>query len=294
MTNKTSSPRFVLVTGATGQQGGAVARALLTSGHRVRGLTRNTDSQASRALADLGAEMVTGDFTHRDSLTAAASGVDTIFLMTTPFESGVDAETEQGLMMIDVVRDAGVGHLVFSSVASADQKTGIPHFDSKFAVEEAIVASGVPYTIIAPVYFMDNAMAPWMLDGLKAGKLSLAMPGDIALQQVATQTIGEFATAIIERRETLFSKRYDFASDELNMEDVVAIISADSENEIIYEGFPPDAMREHSEDLALMFEWFDTTGYIADIDGLKAEFPDVSWPSFAEWSSEQDWKAIGL
>jgi len=294
MNSKTSSPRFVLVTGATGQQGGAVARALLTLGHRVRGLTRNTDSQASQALADLGAEMVTGDFTHRDSLAAAASGVDTIFLMTTPFESGVDAETEQGLLMTDVAKEAGVGHLVFSSVASADQKTGIPHFDSKFAVEEAIVASGVPYTIIAPVYFMDNAMAPWMLDGLKAGKLSLAMPGDVALQQVATQTIGEFATAIIERRETVFSKRYDFASDELNMEDVVAIISAGSGNKIVFEGFPPDAMREHSEDLALMFEWFDTAGYIADIDGLKAEFPDVSWPSFAEWSSEQDWKAVGL
>ncbi len=93
----TNTPsRFVLVTGATGQQGGAVVQALLANGHRVRGLTRNTTSAAALRLAAQGVEMVAGDFTNPDALVAAARGVDAIYAMTTPFEQGVDAETAQG------------------------------------------------------------------------------------------------------------------------------------------------------------------------------------------------------
>ena len=294
MNTQSSTPRFVLVTGATGQQGGAVARALLERGHRVRGLTRNTDSQSARQLAAIGAEIVEGDFSNRDTLAAAASGVDSIFLMTTPFESGVGEETKQGLMMTDVAREAGVGHLVFSSVASADQNTGIPHFDSKYEVEKAIVASGIPYTIVAPVFFMENIMAPWTLDSMKEGKMALAMPGDVPLQHVATQSIGEFVRALIEQRDDVFGRRFDIASDELDGQTAAAIISSDAGKPIVYEGFPPAYLREQSEDFAIMFEWFDSVGYSVNVEELKAKFPDVTWPSFAQWSSQQDWNAAGL
>ena len=292
--NTPSTSRTVLVTGATGQQGGAVARALLQHGHAVRGLTRNTDSDAARALAGLGAELVQGDFTDRDSLLAAARGVDTIFLMTTPFEAGVDAEAQQGLLMADVAREAGVGHVVFSSVASADKQTGIPHFDSKYQVEEAIAASGIPYTIVAPVFFMDNVLAPWLMDSIQQGKLAMAMPGDVNLQQVSTNTIGEFVRAVIERRETVFSKRFDLAEDELTGEESVGSIARDAGTTLHYEGFPAAYLSEHNEDFAIMFEWFVSTGYSTDIPALKAAFPEVSWTTYAAWSAGVDWAAAGI
>ena len=129
-----STPKLVLVTGATGNQGGAVVRALLKQEHQVRALTRNPASPAAQRLAEQGVEIAIGDFTDHDSLVRAARSVDAIYAMTTPFEQGVEKETAQGIAMTNAAKAAGVGHLVYSSVASADRATGIPHFDSKYAV----------------------------------------------------------------------------------------------------------------------------------------------------------------
>lgn len=287
-----TSPKLVLVTGATGQQGGAVTQSLLKSGHTVRGLTRNADSPAAKRLATQGVEIVIGDFTDPESLAHAAAGVDAIFAMTTPFEQGVEAETAQGLVLTDVAKQAGVGHLVYSSVASADKQTGVPHFDSKYAVEKAIVASGVPYTIIAPVFFMDNLLQPWMSGTLNEGKLSMAMPGMRPLQQISVANIGAFAVAVIDRHDSVFGKRFDIAGDELTNDNLAAIFADVLGRPVNYEGFPPDAMRAQSEDMALMFEWFDAVGYSADIDGLRREFPEVGWQRFEEWARMQDWDVV--
>jgi len=289
MKAKSESSRFVLVTGATGHQGGAVVRALLARGHHVRGLTRNVDSPAAKSLTARGVEVATGNFTDADSLVRAAEGVDTIFAMTTPFEKGVEAETAQGLVITDAARRAGVGHLVFSSVASANRNTGIPHFDSKYAVEEAIVSSGVPYSIVAPVFFMDNFLEPWLASSLKDGKLSMAMPGGRKLQQISVTDIGAFATAIIERRTSVFGKRFDIAGDALTSDEAAVILSKIMGREIRYEGFPPSVMRAQSEDMAIMFEWFDATGYSVNIAELRREFPEVAWHDFAAWAQMQTW-----
>ena len=233
--------------------------------------------------------MAVGDFTDRDSLVRAATGVDTIFAMTTPFEQGVDAETAQGLVITDAAKSAGVGHLVYSSVASADRATGIPHFDSKYAVEQAIMASGVPYSIIAPVFFMDNLLQPWMT---QPGKVAMAMPGTRRLQQIAVADIGAFATAIIERRETVFGRRFDIAGDELTGDEAAAILSKATGQTLRYEGFPPDFLRAQSEDMALMFEWFISTGYAADRAGLRRDFPEIEWHDLEGWARKQDWSVL--
>src|SRR5437879_12507908 len=85
----------VLVTGATGKQGGHVARLLLKRGHSVQAFTRKADSPAARELAKLGAEIVTGDLGERASVERAVEGVDRIFAMVRPFEAGPEAHTEQ-------------------------------------------------------------------------------------------------------------------------------------------------------------------------------------------------------
>ena len=287
-----STSRFVLVTGATGQQGGSVVQALLARGHRVRGLTRNTKAASAQRLAAQGVDVVAGDFTDQASLVRAATGVDAIYAMSTPFEQGMDAETAQGVAITEAARQAGVGHLVYSSVANADRETGIPHFDSKYAVEKAVRASGVPFTISAPVFFMDNFLQPWMGLDPAAGTLSMAVPATRALQQIAVADIGAFAAALIERREAVFGHRYDIAGDELTGDETAAVFSKVTGRSIAYHGFSPDAMRAHSEDMAIMFEWFDTTGYSADIAALRRDFPEVAWHDLAGWAAGQDWSVL--
>jgi uncharacterized protein YbjT (DUF2867 family) len=165
-----SQSKLVLVTGATGNQGGAVVQALLTQSHQVRALTRNSASPDAQRLSEQGVEIAVGEFSDYDSLVRAVSGVDAVYAMNTPLEQGVEKETAQGIAVTDAAKAAGVGHLVYSSVISADRVTGIPHFDSKYAVEKHIKSSAVPYTIIAPVFFMDNLLQPWLLPNLRQGK----------------------------------------------------------------------------------------------------------------------------
>src|SRR6202166_3201007 len=104
--------KLVLVTGATGQQGGAVVEALLTRGHQVRALTRNPASPAANRLRDRGVEIAVGDFTDHDSLVRAARGADAVYAMSTPYEQGAEKETAQGISITDAVKAAGVAHFV--------------------------------------------------------------------------------------------------------------------------------------------------------------------------------------
>jgi uncharacterized protein YbjT (DUF2867 family) len=120
-----SRSRLVLVTGATGKQGGAVVNALLARGHQVRALTRNSASPAANRLRQQGVEIAVGDFTNRDSLLRAARGADAVYAMSTPYEQGAEKEIAQGMTITDAAKAAGVAHFIYSSVASANRATGI-------------------------------------------------------------------------------------------------------------------------------------------------------------------------
>ena len=280
-----SDSRLVLVTGATGQQGGSVARRLLERGFRVRGITRDIDSDAAKQLTGLGAEMVRAEFTDAGSLSAALEGVDAIFAMTTPFEAGVDAETVQGVALVDAAAAAGVDHFVYSSVASADKATGVPHFDSKYGVEKHLAASDLRWSVIAPVYFMDNLFFPDMLNVLKDGTYAIALPADLRLQQIATEDIGAFAAHVLANPEEFAGKRIDIAGDELSSRESADVLAGILGRPISVVEVPIDGIRSFSEDLALMYEWFVSTGYVGDIDGLRSSYPEVGWTRFAEWAT---------
>src|SRR3954469_9604949 len=259
----------VLVTGATGKQGGHLVGELLARGHSVRALTRKPDSPAAAALAKRGVTVVAGDFEDQGSLERAARGVDTVFAMGTPFERGEKTETRDGINIVRAASKAGVKHLVYSSVAGADRATGIPHFDSKFEVEKELRRSGVPFTIVAPVFFMENFLAEWMKAGIAQGSIAMALPATRRLQQIAVADIAQFTALVIERRERFFGKRIDIASDELAGATAAAAISEASGRHIEYTALPIEAVRKQNEDLALMFEWFDRVGYDADVIGLR-------------------------
>jgi uncharacterized protein YbjT (DUF2867 family) len=130
--------RKILVTGATGQQGGSLARLLLQKKHKVYALTRNTQSAAAQDLRNKGANIVKGDLDDSDLLEHAVKDVESVFLMGTPFEDGTEGEIRRGKLMANIAKDNNVEHLVYSSVANADKNTGIPHFESKYKVEQHI------------------------------------------------------------------------------------------------------------------------------------------------------------
>jgi len=287
-----TTKRHVLVTGATGQQGGAVAAALLSRGHRVTALTRKPDGDAARRLASAGAGIRAGDLGDAASVRQAAQGVDTMFLMGNSYEAGTEEETRQGIIAADAAKAAGIGHLIYSSVGDADKATGIPHFESKVRVERHIAGIGIPYTISAPVAFMENVVAPWSIAGLRQGVHAFALPPRRAVQLVAVADIGAFVAALAERRETVFGKRFDIAGDELAGEEQAKILSQAIGRPIAYQEIPIAVMRQQSEDAALMFEWFDRTGYSADIAALRRDFPEVGWRGFADWARGFDWGVL--
>jgi uncharacterized protein YbjT (DUF2867 family) len=282
----------VLVTGATGKQGGHLARELLARGHSVRALTRKPESPAAVALAERGVTIVPGNFDDQGSLERAARGVDTVFAMSTPFESGEQTETREGINIVRAASTVGVSHLVYSSVAGADRATGVPHFDSKFEVEKEIRRSSVPFTIVAPVFFMENFLADWLATGIAKGSLSMALPATRRLQQIAVADIAQFTVLVIERRESFLGERIDIASDELTVATAAAAISGVSGRHIEYTALPVDTLRQWNNDLARMFEWFDRVGYDADVVGLRSLYPEVDWHRFTVWAREQDWSAI--
>ncbi|MGO6684838.1 NmrA/HSCARG family protein [Rhizobium leguminosarum] len=284
-----SNTRSVLVTGATGQQGGAVVRALMTRGHRVKAITRRPESGGAKRLTAAGVQVVAGDLDDAASVAAAAEGVDAVFLMGNSYEAGTEAETRQGIAAADAAKAAGIGHLIYSSVADAHKTTGIPHFDSKYLVEKHIAGLGIPYTISAPVAFMENTVAPWAIDGLRQGVYAAALPPARVLQQVTIDDIGAFVATLAERREQVFGKRFDIAGDELSGEQQAKILSEVLGRPITYRELPIAAIRQQSEDTALMFEWFDRTGYDVDLAALRRDFPEVGWHSYADWAKGFDW-----
>lgn len=282
--------KTVLVTGATGKQGGAAVRALLAAGHRVLALTRKPDSPAALELKAAGAAIAEGDFGNAGSLEQACRGADILFAMSTPFEAGTDAEVRQGVALIDAAEATDVGHVIYSSVAGAHQASGVPHFESKFQVEQYLAGRRKNYTIIAPVAFMDF-LNPILRESLKAGELRMALPSERPLQYVSVHDIGCFAAALVERGKAVIGKRFEIAGDELSGEETVKVLSRASGRDIRYVAVPPDALRVHSEDIALMFEWLDAVGYTADRVALRHDFPEVGWQSLEDWAREQDWHA---
>jgi uncharacterized protein YbjT (DUF2867 family) len=279
----------VLVTGATGQQGGALARELLDKGHRVRAFVRRPDSPEAKELERLGARLAEGNLEEPSTIEDAAKGMDAVFIVATPFEAGMEAETRHGIAAAEAAKAAGVGHLVYSSVANADKDTAIPHFESKRKVEEHIEGLGVPYTIVAPVYFMDNLLAPWTLPQLKEGRFPMALPSSRPLQQIALSDIAAFTGVVLENREEFVGRRLDIASDELVGEEVAEVLTRVTGREIHYVELPLEQVRQAmGDDGARMFEWFDQVGYSADIEALRREYQEVGWHTFEDWAKEQD------
>ncbi|MGG6894893.1 MULTISPECIES: NmrA/HSCARG family protein [Rhizobium] len=280
----------VVVTGATGKQGSAVVTNLLERGHKVRAVTRNPESAKAQGLAKAGVTLVRASLEDTAALTKALEGATSLFAMTTPFEGGPKAETQQGISAANAANAAGV-HLVFNSAGSGNRQTGIPHFDSKYEVEKHIGKIGVRATILAPVYFMENLY--FGMEQLAKGVFATPLPPTRQLAQITVADIGAVAVRVLEEPGRFAGKRFDLGGDELTSNDAIAILSRVTGRPFTYFQVPLDVIRQRmGEDGAKMYEWFDRVGFTFDRAELRREFPDVTFHDFESWAKAQNWDAL--
>ncbi|WP_328631004.1 NmrA/HSCARG family protein [Streptomyces sp. NBC_00356] len=234
----------VLVTGATGRQGGATARALLSEGVPVRALVRDPGADRARAVAALGAQLVTGDLLDRASVTRAAEGARAVFSVQMPVftAEGADFDNElaQATNLVEGARAAGVEQFVHTSVAGAGQHTEVPGWaeghwdfmapalDTKAAIQDLVRKAGFPrWTLLKPGFFMDNllpSMAYLFPNGIEGGLITLIKP-DTRLSLTAVADIGTAAAAALADPDRFHEVELELASEYRSMAEIAEVLS---------------------------------------------------------------------
>jgi uncharacterized protein YbjT (DUF2867 family) len=287
MPQSINAERLILVTGATGNQGSAIARHLLQrSNFKVRALVRDPNKPAAQALEQAGAELVIGDLNDRTSLERALQGAYGVFSLQI-FQDGLETEIRQGKAVADAASSAGIQHFVYSSVGSAERNTGVPHFDSKFQVEEYIRASELPYTILRPVFFFYNynMMRPMV----ETGTLFQPLSPETKLQQLSEEDYGEMVADVFDRPADFMNREIELASVDMTMPEIAAAFSRVLGKTVEYQQIPFEAFEQQiGEELTIMYRWFENVGYAADLAQLKRDFPAQT--DFESYLRDHDWQ----
>lgn len=279
----------ILVTGATGNQGGAVARALHKAAWPVRAMTRDPAKPAAKLLSDMGIEVVKADYDDPAALKRAVEGCHGVFGVQNFWEIGVEGETRQGKALADAAKAAGVRHFIYSSVGGAERETGIPHFESKWEIERHIRRIGINATVFRPVFFMYNFSSPFLnlRAGILDGTLRMPMRQDRPLQMLAVEDLAGFVTMALDEPAKFEGKAIELAGDELTMPRAAEVFTKVVDRPVKFIEMPMDEVRKQSEDMAKMFRWFNEKGYQANIGSLRQQRPELmtleQWLRFKEW-----------
>jgi uncharacterized protein YbjT (DUF2867 family) len=274
----------VLFCGATGRLA-ALTPLLLRRGHQVLAATRDPASPAARRLRQAGAHLVRADFDDPASLRAAAAHADAVVAAGTAHAAGPAADIQHGRNVIDAASAARAGHLVYVTAAGASQPTGVPVIDSKHTVEQYLRASGVPHTIIAPVYFMENVWNPWNQAALATSRWPSPVTRTRLLQQIPLADVLAFTAHVLDSRDVMLGQRIEIASDQLTADDATGIISSLLSHPVQVAEPPPG-------DVNPLFAWLEHAGPAVDIAALRRRYPQIGWHSFANWAAAQDWHAL--
>ena len=286
----TNIDKTVLVTGATGRQGGAVIRHMLPKGWNLRVLTRNPDSLAAKDLAGQGVEVVRGDLENTASLERAARGVYGVYSVQDFWSVGAKREVQQGKNMADASKKAGVQHFVYSSVGGAERNSGIEHWESKWEVEKHIRKLGLPATMLRPAAFMENYYIDQVEIGILKGKLMDPIRADKPYQTIAADDIGAFAALAFERPGAFIGLELEIAGSELTNPEAAQVFGRVLGKPVKFQKLPMPAVRMLlGKELYQMFRWFNEAGFKADIDELRRRYPEVHLQTLEEWLRSEGW-----
>ncbi len=280
----------ILITGATGRQGGSVVRHLLAKGWKLRALTRNPGSAAAQWLIDQGVDVVRGDLEHPSSLEGAVRAVRGVYSVQDFWAVGARREVEQGRNLADAAKKAGVDHFVYSSVGGAERNSGIDHWESKWEVEKHIRSLGLPATILRPVAFMENYYVDQVEIALLKGKLMDPIRADKPYQTIATDDIGGFAALAFERPREFIGAELEIAGSELTNPQAAQIFSRVLGRPVKFQKFPMLMVRVLlGKEFYQMFRWFNEHGFKANIPELRRRYPEVRLQTLEEWLRNEGW-----
>jgi uncharacterized protein YbjT (DUF2867 family) len=286
--------RTVLVTGATGRQGGAVVRHMLRKGWNLRALTRSTSSHAAQELARQGVELVQGDLEDAGSLARAAVGVYGLYSVQDFWAVGAKREAMQGKNIADAAKKARVQHFVYSSVGGAERNTGIPHWESKWEVEKHIRSLGLPATVIRPAAFMEMYYIDQVEIGILKGKLADPIRGDKPYQTIAADDIGAFVALAFDRPSEFIGKELEIAGSELTNLEAAKVFSRVLGKPVKFQKLPLSLVRLIlGKEFYTMFRWFNEAGFKADIAGLRRAYPEIRLHNLEEWLRNEGWHKRG-
>lgn len=270
----------ILVLGATGNQGGAVVKQLLKTDFAVRAITRNPNQPAAKALAQQGVEVVQADLADEAGLRQAMQGVYGVFSVQNFMQGGVKKEVADGKRVAALAQQAGVQHFIYSSVGGAERKTGIDHFESKWQVEEYIRSLGLSYTIVRPVFFMENLKA---LAFLPLSFLRSVLKGK-SLQLIAVEDIGKWVALAFTQPELYRNQAIEIAGDALTYAQMQAAYQKVYGKRQASLWLPP-FLTWLMGGMGAMFRWFGQAGYQADLQKCRKRVKDSI--SFEQWLAAQ-------
>jgi uncharacterized protein YbjT (DUF2867 family) len=290
-----NADKIVLVTGATGRQGGAVVRHMLPKGWKLRALTRNPNSYAAKELARQGVELAQGDLDDPVSLERAARGVYGIYSVQDFWTVGANREVQQGKNLADVAKKTGIEHFVYSSVGGAERHTGITHWETKWEVEKHIRSLKLPTTILRPASFMETYHILEVEVGLLKGKLTDPIRGDKPYQTIATDDIGGFVALAFERPKEFIGLELEIAGSELTNLQAAAVFSRVLNKPVKFHKLPMVIVKlVLGKEFYQMFCWFNRAGYQASIPELRRKYPEVRLHTLEEWLREDGWDKRAL
>lgn len=272
-----NSEQIILVTGATGRQGGAAYRHLQKKGFKLRALVRDPNSVQARQLTGRRNEVIQGSLDDPDSLMRALDGVYGVFSVQ-PYSAN---EIQQGVAVIEAAKRQRVSHFVYSSVGSADEETGIPHFESKVKVEEHLRSSGLQHTIVRPVFFMENWHRGFGAS-IRSGQLQQPLSPTAKLQMIAVDDIGAFAALAFEHPDKWKNRTFSLAGDELSMQQIADAFTRATALDVNYVQVSWDQFEKNmGRELTVMYHWFEEKGFHFNIDGVRREYPQTH--TFDQW-----------
>jgi uncharacterized protein YbjT (DUF2867 family) len=290
-----NADKTVLVTGATGRQGGAVVRHMIPKGWRLRALTRNPASNAAIELARQGVEVIQGDLEDPCSLEGVCRGVYGIYSVQDFWSVGAKREVQQGKNLADAAKKAGVQHLVYSSVGGAERNTGIPHWESKWEIEKHMRQLALPATILRPASFMETYHILEVEVGILKGKLADPIRADKPYQTIATDDIGAFVALAFERHKDFIGLELEIAGSELTNLEAAQVFSRVMGKPVKFRKVPLPLVRfVLGKEFYAMFRWFNEQGYKADILALGRRYPEVHLHTLEEWLREEGWHKRAL
>ncbi|MEO7923212.1 MAG: NmrA/HSCARG family protein [Chitinophagaceae bacterium] len=269
--------KTVFVTGATGNQGAAAARNLLSRGFRIKALTRDPGSAKARALAGDQVELIRGDLNEPASYKEYLQNTDAVFC-NLHFNEGVAKELQQGIALIDLSRERGIDHFVYSSVIGSDMNTGIPHWESKAKIESHLRSSGLSHTILRPSSLFENLLLPAVKSRIMKGKLVLPTRVDKIQQFISSEDVGRISSIILSNPGKYSGRIISLASEQLDGRELAALFSDKFGREVKFQQLPGIiTLLVMGRGLAKMFRWINEHDalFIKDLPAIKNEFPGM-------------------